>query len=199
MTEQLGKLTQITNLREFWSHEERDFSAWLSEEENLKTLGDEIGIDIVLCERDSSVGDFSVDLFAVEEGSGRKIIIENQLENTDHDHLGKIITYAAGKGADVVVWIVKRARDEHRQAIEWLNQRTDENVGFFLVEIELWKIGNSQPAPKFNVVEKPNDWVEEMKAEENISERRSFQLSFWQAFKKYCESGNPEFASKFNQ
>jgi hypothetical protein len=142
------------------------------------------------------VGDFSVDLFAVEEGSGRKIIIENQLTDTNHDHLGKIITYAAGKGADVVVWIVERARDEHRQAIEWLNQRTDENVGFFLVEIELWKIGNSQPAPRFNVVEKPNNWAKEMKAAEGTSETQRLRLDFWQTFNGYAFA-KPKFASSF--
>ena len=87
-------------------------------------------------------------------------------EDTNHDHLGKIITYAAGKEASVVIWIVKRARDEHRQAVEWLNQHTDENIGFFLLEIELWKINGSVPAPRFNVVERPNDWAKAIKASE---------------------------------
>ena len=100
-------------------------------------MGEEIDIELELEERESSVGNFNVDLYAKEEGTGRKVIIENQLEETDHDHLGKLITYASGKGAEVVVWVVKRARDEHRQAIEWLNQHTDTDLGFFLVEIEL--------------------------------------------------------------
>lgn len=155
----LGKIEKIDDLRTIWPHEARDFSRWLAEDENLALLSETIGIDIVLEERESSVGGFSVDLYATEEGTNRKIIIENQLEDTNHDHLGKIITYASGKGAEVVVWIVKRARDEHKQAIEWLNQHTDENVGFFLIEIELWKINDSVPAPKFNIVEKPNVWA----------------------------------------
>ena len=134
----LGKIERIDDLRTIWKHEALDFSKWLAQEENLALLSKAIGIDMILKETESSVGSFSVDLFASEEGTGRKIIIENQLEDTDHDHLGKIITYASGKGAEVIVWIVKRARDEHRQAVEWLNQHTDENIGFFLVEIELW-------------------------------------------------------------
>lgn len=128
---QLEKLQKIDDLRLIWKHEARDFSKWLAQEENLKELSAAIGISIELDELESAVGSFSVDLFAAEEGTSRKIIIENQLGDTDHDHLGKVITYAAGKSADVIIWIVKRARDEHRQAIEWLNQRTDENVGFF--------------------------------------------------------------------
>lgn len=130
---ELGKIERVEDLRKIWSNEARDFTVWLARDENLTMLGEAVGIDINLEERESPVGSFSVDLFATEEGTGRKIIIENQLEDTNHDHLGKIITYAAGKEASVIIWIVKRARDEHRQAVEWLNQHTDENIGFFLL------------------------------------------------------------------
>ena len=136
---ELGKIERIDDLRTIWKNEARDFTGWLAEDDNLALLSEAIGIDLELEERESSVGSFSVDLFASEEGTSRKVIIENQLEDTNHDHLGKVITYAAGKDASVVIWIVKRARDEHRQAVEWLNQHTDEDIGFFLVEIELWK------------------------------------------------------------
>ena len=153
----LDKLVQISDLREVWKNEATDFTPWLAKEENLSLLSEAIGIDMVLEEKESSVGSFSVDLFAKEEGTGRNIIIENQLEDTNHDHLGKLITYASGKNAEVVIWIVKRARDEHRQAIEWLNSHTDDTAAFFLIEIELWKIGSSMPAAKFNIVERPND------------------------------------------
>lgn len=194
----LAKITKIIDLREVWKHEARDFSKWLSDEENLKELSDAVGIDIALGEREASVGSFNADLFAVEEGTGRKIIIENQLTVTDHDHLGKTITYAAGKSADVIIWIVQRARDEHRQAVEWLNQKTDENVGFFLIEIELWKIGDSLPAPRFHVVEQPNNWAKAMKAVEGLTETKKLQLEFWQAFNDYAFN-NPAFASHFSQ
>ena len=188
MSELLGRMEKIDDLRTIWKHETQDFSKWLSEEENLEMLSDTVGINIVLDERESSVGSFYVDLYATEEGTGRKIIIENQLEYTNHEHLGKIITYASGKGADIIIWIVKHARDEHRQAIEWLNQHTDENISFFLIEIELWKIGESLPAPKFNVVEQPNSFVENIKVEESLSETKKLQLKFWQAFKDYAFS-----------
>lgn len=194
----LGKIEKIEDLRTIWPHEARDFSKWLAEDENLALLSETIGIDIVLEERESSVGGFSVDLFATEEGTNRKIIIENQLEDTNHDHLGKIITYASGKGAEVVVWIVKRARDEHKQAIEWLNQHTDENVGFFLIEIELWKINDSIPAPKFNIVEKPNAWAKTMKIVEGLSDLKKTQLEYWQAFNDYAFARD-DFKKMFSQ
>lgn len=126
----LGKLEQITDLRSVWKHEAKDFTPWLAKEENLEILSEAVGIDIVVEEQESNVGDFSVDLFATEEGTGRRIIIENQLEETNHDHLGKIITYASGKEAEVIIWIVRKARDEHKQAIEWLNQHTDDKFEF---------------------------------------------------------------------
>lgn len=181
----LGKIKRINDLRMIWPHEANSFTKWLAKEENLSKLGEDIGIDLVLEERESSVGNFSVDIFANEESTGRKVIIENQFEDTDHDHLGKLITYASGKGAEVIVWVVKRARDEHRQAIEWLNQHTDTSLGFFLVEIELWQIDDSAIAPKFNVIERPNDWAKQMKNSENLSERKQMLLKFWNGFNDY--------------
>lgn len=192
----LGKIKKITDLRTIWPHEARDFSKWLSQEEGLALLGDAVGLDIVLEERESSVGNFNVDIFASEDGTGRKIIIENQLEETNHDHLGKVITYASGKNADVIIWIVKKARDEHRRAVEWLNQHTDENIGLFLVEIELWQIGDSLPAPKLNVVERPNDWAKTMKVTEGLTELKKLQLEYWKAFIDYSET-NPAFKKVF--
>lgn len=122
-------------------------------------LADAVGLEITFDETESSVGDFNVDIYATETGTDRKTIIENQLEDTDPDHLGKLITYASGKSADIVIWVVKRAREEHRSAIEWLNNHTDENIALFLVEIKLYQIGSSDIAVKFEVVEKPNDWT----------------------------------------
>lgn len=178
----LGKLEQVTDLRSIWKHEAKDFTPWLSKEENLSILSETIGIDIILEEKESNVGDFSVDLYASEEGTGRRIIIENQLEETNHDHLGKIITYASGKDAEVIIWIVKKARDEHKQAIEWLNQHTDERSSFFLIEIELWRINDSEPAPKFNIVERPNDWAKAMRKTSSLSDTDNLKLDFWQKF-----------------
>lgn len=184
----LGQMERIKDLRTVWAHEALDFTKWLGKEENLRLLSQSVGIDISLEEMESAVGGFSVDIFATEETTGRKIIIENQLEDTDHDHLGKVITYASGKNAEVIIWIVKRARDEHRQAVEWLNQHTDENIGFFLLEIELWKIDESKPAVKFNVVERPNDWAKTMKNKEGLTETKQSQLEYWQSFSDYANN-----------
>ena len=180
----LGVMSRVDNLRSIWPDEARDFTPWLAQEENLKLLGETVGIELVLEEKESSVGEYYADIFAKEEGTNRKIIIENQLEATDHDHLGKLITYASGKSADVVIWVVKRARDEHRQAIEWLNQRTDSSLGFFLLELELWKIDNSRTAVKFNVVEQPNEWAKSAKGTGAHREQQMFQLEFWSAFRE---------------
>ncbi len=183
----LGKLEKITDLRSIWKHEAKDFTPWLAKEENIELLSEAIGIDIVLEERESNVGDFSVDLYATEDITGRKIIIENQLEESNHDHLGKIITYASGKDAEVIIWIVKKARDEHRKAIEWLNLHTDDKSAFFLIEIEVWRINDSEPAPKFNIVERPNDWAKAMKKNQNLSDSGTLQLEFWQGLKDFAE------------
>ena len=191
---QLGKLEKIEDLRSIWKHEAKDFTPWLAEEENLSMLSEATGIDIVLVEQESSVGEFNVDLFAAEESTGRRIIIENQLEDTNHDHLGKIITYASGKDAEVIIWIVKRARDEHKQAIEWLNNHTDDKCAFFLIEIELWRIGKSEPAVKFNIVERPNDWAKSMKKNSSLTQGGALKLNFWQQFIEYNQSNNGVYA-----
>ena len=195
----LKRLEEIKDLRTVWPHEATDFTPWLSQEDNIALLSDAIGIDITVDETESSVGDFSVDIFANETGTERKIIIENQLEDTNHDHLGKLITYASGKGADVVIWIVKHAREEHRAAIEWLNNRTDENMAFFLCEIKLYCIGDSAPAVKFEVIEQPNGWSKTIKkAEQSHSETSQKRYDYWVAFQEYAFQ-NHDFAKSFNR
>ena len=194
----LGKLEEIRDLREIWPHEALDFTPWLAEDEHISILGDAIGMEIAVDETESAVGDFSVDIMATEMGSGRRIIIENQLEDTNHDHLGKLITYASGKGADTVIWVVKHAREEHRAAIEWLNNHTDEEVGFFLCEIHLYHIENSKPAVKFEVIEKPNDWARIVKKNDTLKPREQFRLEYWTAFNEYAFS-NTQFAKAFNK
>lgn len=174
-----------------WNHEANDFTTWLSEKENLALLSDEIGIDILLIETEASVGKFNVDILAEEENTGKKIVIENQLEITDHDHLGKTITYASGYDAEIIIWIVKDVRDEHKQAIDWLNEHTDEKVNFFAIKMELWQIGNSPCAPKFNIISKPNDWAKAIKkstSQSNLTETKVLQLDFWNQFKEYAQN-----------
>ncbi len=192
----LGVLTEVKDLRKVWPHEALDFTPWLAKEENITLLGDAVGLEITVNETESGVGDFSVDIFATETGTERKIIIENQLEDTDHDHLGKLITYASGKAANIIIWVVKRAREEHRAAIEWLNNHTDENISFFLVEIKLYRIGNSEIALKFEVVEKPNDWTKDIKRKNNTSQADQEKYDYWVAFNEYAFN-DPAFSQEF--
>lgn len=195
----LGKLEKIKDLRKVWPHEASDFTPWLAQEDNIALLSDAIGIDISVDETESNVGSFNVDIYATETDTGNKIIIENQLEDTNHDHLGKIITYASGKDAKFVIWIVKNAREEHRHAIEWLNNHTDNDIAFFLIEIELWSINNSDPAVKFNVVEKPNDWAKEIKkADGTLNDTEKLKLDYWTSFADYAFVNN-EFSKIFKR
>lgn len=193
----LSKLEQIKDLRKVWPHEALDFTPWLSQDDNISLLADAIGLDITVNETEASVGDFNVDIFATETGTDRKIIIENQLEDTNHDHLGKLITYASGKSAELIIWVVKHAREEHRAAIEWLNNHTDDKIGFFLCEIKLYRIGNSEPAVKFEVVEKPNDWTKEVKKNDAANETQQQRYEYWVAFQEYAFQNN-QFSRNFN-
>jgi hypothetical protein len=184
-----GKLKKV-ELREGWKHEAVDFTQWLAQKENLDLLSDEIGFDIKLIQTEARVGSFNVDILAEEENTGNKIIIENQLEITDHDHLGKVITYASGYDAKIIIWIVKNVREEHRNAIDWLNENTNEHIGFYLLKIELWQIENSLPAPKFEIICKPNDWAKAVKSSVESSEltdTKIKQLEFWETFKHFAK------------
>ena len=154
----MGKLVEV-DIRKLWEHEQYDFSKWLSDKENLELLNDAIGLSLTEVETEVYVGAYRCDLVGKDEVTGEKVIIENQLEASNHDHLGKIITYASGLDANVIVWIVKEAREEHRSAVEWLNNNTSTNINFFLIEVHAYKIGDSNPAPMFEVVEKPNGFI----------------------------------------
>jgi hypothetical protein len=163
-TMKLGKLQEV-DIRKLWNHEQYDFSEWLSKAENLELLNEAIGLTLSEVEKEVYVGSYRCDLVGTDETTGDKVIIENQLEMSNHDHLGKIITYASGLDAKVVVWIVKEAREEHRSAIEWLNNNTPEKLSFFLIEIHAYQIGDSLCAPKFEVVEKPNGFIKNAKTQ----------------------------------
>lgn len=182
----IGKLTEI-DVRVLWKHEQYDFSNWLSKEENLEYLDDILGLTLTDIEKEVYVGPYRCDLVAKDETSGVQVIIENQLEPTNHEHLGKIITYASGLDAKVIVWIVTEAREEHRSAVEWLNNNTNSGINFFLIEIHVYKIGDSEPAPKFEVIEQPNDFVKQSKSksgEGELNRSQSERLVFWEHFNR---------------
>lgn len=188
---ELGRLNAV-DLREVWTSEDRHFTPWLAEPENLELLGEALGIDLVLEAQEKDVGPFRADLLCkntAEEDSW--VVIENQLEKTDHRHLGQLLTYGAGLHAKTIVWISAQFTEEHRAAIDWLNRMANGSVQFFGIEIELWRIGGSTAAPRFNVVSKPNDWeatVESAKdaigAEEG-NRSQKLRVRYWTAFRDY--------------
>ena len=176
----IGRLKEV-DVRELWKHEQYDFSNWLAKAENLEYLNDILGLTLTDVNKEVYVGPYRCDLVAKDETTGITVILENQLEGTNHDHLGKIITYASGLNAKVMVWIVKEAKEEHRAAVEWLNNNTVEGINFFLIEIHAYRIGDSDPAPKFEVIEQPNDFVKRGKTNgenKELSRTESERLAF---------------------
>ncbi|MCB0489938.1 MAG: DUF4268 domain-containing protein, partial [Cyclobacteriaceae bacterium] len=195
MTKKLGSLKKV-DLRSVWGHEALDFTRWLAQEENINELCQELDIEIENIKPEESAGRYSVDILAVEVDSNKKVIIENQLESTDHKHLGQILTYASAHDASIIVWVVRDYTEEHKQAIDWFNRHMPEQISFFLVKIELWQIGQSEPAPKFNIISQPNYWAKTLRSatsqeKGNPSELKLQQQKFWQSFKDYVnKSGN---------
>lgn len=188
----LGALKKV-NLRKIWNHEAHDFTKWLAKEENIAKLTEELDIDLENIVPEASSGRYNVDILANEVQTGKKVIIENQLEITDHKHLGQILTYASGHDASIIIWLVKDYREEHKQAIDWFNVHMPESISFFLVKIELWQIGESEVAPRFNVIAQPNDWTKAVKASNNnapLSELKLQQQEFWNQFKEYANTNN---------
>jgi hypothetical protein len=140
---QISRLEKVP-LRQLWAHEARDFTSWLAQ--NLDLLGEKLNIGLTLLEQEASAGPFSADILA-EDGSGSPVVIENQLERTDHDHLGKLITYMSNLGAKTAVWITGNPRPEHEQAVHWLNEMLPADTAFYLVKIEAYRIDDSPAAP----------------------------------------------------
>lgn len=179
----LSKLERVP-LREAWKHEATEFTPWLAETENLNLLADALGLsELGLVATEHWVGDFKLDILCTDGED--QVIIENQLEETNHKHLGQILAYAAGVGAKKVIWVAESFRPEHTAALQFLNENTTDALSFFGVQIELWRIGTSSLAPKFEVVVKPNDWAkasrEQAKAASSASPTKQLQKKFWEA------------------
>lgn len=194
----LDKIEEIRDLRKAWPNEALDFTPWLAREENITELSETLGIDITVDKTEAPVGACRIDILAHETGTNRKIIIENQLEDTNHEHLGKLIAYASGENAGIIIWLVKRAKEEHRSAIEWFNNHTDDTISFFLCEIKLYKIGNSNPAVKYEIIEQPNGWSREIKNNRPINKTEQLRYDYWQNFQDYAFQ-NESFARAFRR
>ena len=178
-----GKLERV-DLREGWNDEAQSFTPWLALEENLTLLGETLDMELELEAKEQSVGPFSADILCKDTADNSWVLIENQLEKTDHRHIGQLITYASGLQAVTIVWIAASFTDEHRAAMDWLNEITYDQFNFFGLEIELWKIGDSLAAPKFNIVSKPNDWSRSIDTSE-LSEREKLLIRYWSALRDH--------------
>ncbi len=190
----LSKIEKIS-LRDCWDNEASDFTPWLASEENIALLADALGMnELEVRGQEEHVGPFRADILCVDPGTDKFVLIENQLEKTDHNHLGQILTYAAGLDAVTIIWIAERFTEEHRAAIDWLNRITDKEFNFFGVEITLLKIGDSLAAPMFNVIAKPNGWSKDVRSSqssgEGLSEGKVFNYEYWSAFVDYMNN-NP--------
>lgn len=195
MSYNLVKLEKVPNIRDVWPNEAHHFTHWVADE-GLELLSEELGIGEIIdpiCE--VSVGSKRADIVAKLKGDSKEVIIENQLESTNHDHLGKIVTYAAGrKEAAIVIWIVTKATDEHRKAVDWLNRRTDDNMDFYLVEIQLLKINPSTLVPRFKLISSPLP-KETLRV---WSDAEKFLIDFWNEFNSYADSIADHFFSPEN-
>ena len=190
MSFNLGKLEKVA-LRDVWQKEDLDFTPWLAQEENIAILGETIGIELEVEGTEKDVGPFRADILCKDTVTDNWVLVENQLEKTDHTHLGQLLTYASGLNAVTIVWVAKRFTDEHRSALDWLNEITDNTFNFFGIEVELWKIGGSSIAPNFKIVSKPNEWTKSISKaasrvqSENFTEARKLQLEYWTALRNY--------------
>ena len=172
-TPELGKVERV-DVREIWRNEALDFTPWLAS--RLDLLGDALGMALEFVQREAGVGEFSLDILAQERITKEKVVIENQLEWTDHSHLGQILTYAAGHDARTVIWVTLGFREEHRAAIDWLNRWTPEEIAFCGVEVSAIRIGDSLPAPVFRPVAVPNDWSKQMRRPSSPDKQKQLQF-----------------------
>ena len=193
MVQPLGRLTSVS-LREIWKSEAMDFTPWLAQEENLTVLAETLSLNLELESMERPVGPFRADILCKDVNTDNWVLIENQLEKTDHLHLGQLLTYASGLDAVTIVWIADRFTEEHRSTLDWLNRITDTTFRFFGIEVELWRIGESPVAPKFNIVSEPNDWSKAVaKAaraidDGELSETRLLQRDYWDSFHQALEN-----------
>ena len=180
----MGEIQKLP-VKNYWKHEEHEFTPWLAKDENISRLADAIALELEVEGVEVPVGPFSADVLA-KDASGNYVVIENQFGKTNHDHLGKLLTYAANLGATAVVWLAEQFTDEHRKTIEWLNEHVSDELSLYAVEIELWQIDKSRPAVRFNVLSQPtviSKQVTAVKSAAPMTDAKKLQLDFWTAFR----------------
>ena len=201
-TPELGRLERI-DLREVWQTEDQDFTPWLAQDENIAILAETLNMDLEVEAQEKNVGPFRADILCRDANSPDHeswVLIENQLERTDHTHLGQLLTYAAGLRTVTIIWVAQRFTDEHRAALDWLNEITSKRYQFFGLEVELWQIGESLAAPKFNIVSKPNEWTRKAGAAKSStggdSERGAVYRRYWTEFSEHLAKRNSPIAPR---
>jgi hypothetical protein len=185
MEEKLGKIKKVS-VKDIWEHEQYVFTPWLAEEENIAELGKAIGLELEVENVEVAVGPYSADILAKDVGSGKYVVIENQYGKTDHDHLGKLITYGSFLDASAIIWIAENFTLEHQRALNWLNDHTSDELSFYAVSLELWQIDKSLPAVRFNVISQPNEIMKQaavIKSAGELTEAKKLQLEFWSEFR----------------
>lgn len=181
-----GEIKRVA-VKSIWENEQYNFTPWLAEESNIAALASALGLELEVENVEAAVGPYSADILAKDVGSGRYVVIENQFGKTNHDHLGKLITYGAFLDASTVVWLAENFTEEHHKALDWLNDHTTEELSFYGVALELWQIDGSRPAVRFNVVSRPNVIVKQataVKATGQLTDAKKLQLDFWTAFRE---------------
>jgi len=189
---QLGMLERVT-IKDVWKDEAREFTPWLARDENMALLSEAVGFELEVKQTEFPIGEFRLDILARISGTDESVVIENQFGKTDHPHLGQLLTYAAGvgqggTGASVVIWVAEHFAEPHRSTLDWLNKISQQGIRFFGIEIELWRIGQSLPAPKFNLISKPNPWQKAVTTKSmDLSSTDELYLEFWEKFRDYCD------------
>jgi len=186
MKEGLGEIKRV-NVRTLWPNEAHDFTPWLAQEENIARLGDAVGMELEVESTETAVGPYSADILAKEMVSDGYVVIENQFGKTNHDHLGKLITYASALNATAIVWITENFTEEHERALNWLNDHTTDDLSFYGVQLEVFQIDESRPAMRFNVISRPAALAKQVasaKSREGVGETQKLQLEFWTLFRE---------------
>lgn len=190
MKQKLGKIKRV-DLRNIWKKEDKEFTPWLKE--NIDLLSEKLGIEVIDTQTEEKIGDFKLDIIGKDANTNKFVAVENQLESTDHNHLGQLITYSAGVNAGIIIWIAKELREEHKNALEWLNENSISEISFFGVEVHAISIDNSNPAVDFRVIVKPNDWERNIKSSTTRTDTEISYVDFYSKLVNFYSEINPKF------